>query len=239
LGHRRSVAETIAWRFPSARERPGAGYLPILALGRLRARQRTGVGALVTLWRRAPREVYRVYREEEYLADEDQSTGEAPHPTPVQAYEQDSHSTSALSQSPGSRAGRLFGFGLLTGVTIGVAGLVVLNASHRFPSTTPRGVPQSTPARSSSSPRGAHFTSGDVSIRPETAVKRSAANRPEAWLSMPQPTRRPAALRDRRFPQSRAVTVSAQPRTQEANAPLPGEQVTAVSSIGDEFGFES
>ena len=52
------------------RERPEAGYLPTLASGRLffaRRRVLRRGGDRVTLLRRSPREVYRVYTEEEYL----------------------------------------------------------------------------------------------------------------------------------------------------------------------------
>jgi hypothetical protein len=46
--------------------RPGAGDLPALAPGRPRARLERGP---MTLLRRAPREVYRVYSEDEFLSD--------------------------------------------------------------------------------------------------------------------------------------------------------------------------
>jgi hypothetical protein len=50
-----------------ARKRSGASELPALASDRTRAR--TAGVAMVTMLRRAPREVYRVYDEEEFLAD--------------------------------------------------------------------------------------------------------------------------------------------------------------------------
>jgi DNA-directed RNA polymerase specialized sigma24 family protein len=52
-------------RFSSARQRPGSGDLPAPGPGRPRARFR---GGPMMLLRRAPREVYRVYGEEEFFA---------------------------------------------------------------------------------------------------------------------------------------------------------------------------
>ena len=54
-------------RFRPARKRSGASELPALASDRTRAR--TAGVAMVTMLRRAPREVYRVYGEEEFFAD--------------------------------------------------------------------------------------------------------------------------------------------------------------------------
>jgi hypothetical protein len=64
LGRRQSIERTTARRCPSARKRPGAGYLPTLAPGRPRA---PAGDRTMTLLRRAPREVYRVYSEEEFF----------------------------------------------------------------------------------------------------------------------------------------------------------------------------
>jgi hypothetical protein len=68
LGRRQSIERTTARRFPSARKRPEAGYLPTLASGRPRARMLLSGDPAMTLLRRAPREVYRVYSEEEFFA---------------------------------------------------------------------------------------------------------------------------------------------------------------------------
>ncbi len=66
LGRRPSVERTTVRRFRPARKRPGAGELPALASGRERARFGDGT---VMLLRRAPREVYRVYGHDDFLAD--------------------------------------------------------------------------------------------------------------------------------------------------------------------------
>jgi hypothetical protein len=83
----------------------------------------------MTLWSRAPREVYRVYGEDEYLTEEHDAV-EAVHPRTETDGLEDRQSV--LAQSPSrSRSARLIGFGLLAGVTVGATGLVVSSASHR------------------------------------------------------------------------------------------------------------
>ncbi len=81
------------------------------------------------LWHRAPRQVYRVYGEDEYLAQDDlqaQETG----PTPVDGYGYGDHAV-ASSRPHSSRAGRLVGLCLFVGVSAGALGLVVVNVLHR------------------------------------------------------------------------------------------------------------
>jgi hypothetical protein len=152
LGRRRSVAETIARRFPSARERPGAGYLPILAPGRLRASPQPRVHTDMTLWRRAPREVYRVYGEDEYLDDEG-STGEGSQANPIPGRWEGQPGVISPA-SHGSHTAQLLGLGLLVGVVIGVLALVVVNASHK-PRTMRPGASRGATADSASHLSGA------------------------------------------------------------------------------------
>jgi hypothetical protein len=90
----------------------------------------------MTLWRRAPREVYRVYGEKEYLAEGDsliegheQSGDESRMDEATRV--QDAQIPSFDSGTRSSRSVRLVGLGLLMGVTAGVLALVVSNASHR------------------------------------------------------------------------------------------------------------
>ena len=64
-GRRRSIERTTARRRPSARRRSGHGDLPSPGTGRPRART---MGRLMMLLSRAPREVYRVFDEEDFLA---------------------------------------------------------------------------------------------------------------------------------------------------------------------------
>jgi hypothetical protein len=73
----------------------------------------------VTLWKRAPRSVYSVYGEQEYLSGGDLDAGEQ-EPSLAIAYE----------PSSASRSTRLLGLGLLVGVILSAIALVALNASH-------------------------------------------------------------------------------------------------------------
>jgi hypothetical protein len=68
MGRRRSIERTTARRCPSVRMRPGLGELPAPGSGRQRAR--LGGGAM-TLLRRTPREVYRLFDEDEFFAGAD------------------------------------------------------------------------------------------------------------------------------------------------------------------------
>lgn len=123
----------------------------------------------MTLWRRAPREVYRVYGEDEYLDEDASSSGAEESSTPLVAEEswtppvaeeswthpsgERSHQAAvhghvgdryAMVESPEdrSRAGRLVGLGLLVGVIVSAAALVALNAAHRPPAASPATVAQ-------------------------------------------------------------------------------------------------
>jgi hypothetical protein len=73
----------------------------------------------VTLWKRAPRSVYSVYGEQEYLSGGDLDAGE-----------QESSPAIAYEPSSASRSTRLLGLGLLVGVILSAIALVALNASH-------------------------------------------------------------------------------------------------------------
>ncbi|MFZ1154971.1 MAG: hypothetical protein WAN93_08715 [Solirubrobacteraceae bacterium] len=91
----------------------------------------------MTLWHRAPREVYRVYGEDEYLAEgEIHAEGYAHAEGEVHAYstahvEEETRRSSLRGRAQGRRSQRLVGLGLLVGVAVGALGLVALNASHR------------------------------------------------------------------------------------------------------------
>ena len=122
----------------------------------------------MTLWHRAPREGYRVYGEDEYLADDTlsadeesfaphvagesfaphvaeeswaQPTGEESHRTPTHEHAT-YHYSAVAPPSHRSRSGRLVGLGLLAGVTLGAFGLVALNATHRSPAAPSAAVAQ-------------------------------------------------------------------------------------------------
>ena len=149
MGRRRSVAETIERRFPYARKRPGAWSLPVLAPGRIRA-PRTWPRVQMSFLRRAPREVYRVYGEDQYLEGEvapDGASGTREDVTSAESDGQAEASWSALAadippvsagsvgsasaHSRGPHAARLVGVGLLLGVCLATLALVVANLSHR------------------------------------------------------------------------------------------------------------
>jgi hypothetical protein len=74
----------------------------------------------MTLWRRAPREVYRVYGEDEYLSEDSIHTSEEELSPPL-----------VDAQAHASRAGRLIALGLLVGVTVGAIALVASNVSRQ------------------------------------------------------------------------------------------------------------
>jgi hypothetical protein len=84
----------------------------------------------VTLWHRVPRAVYSVYGEEEYLSEDGvHARGEEP-----SAHELgEEPSTPHLVEAPSRRSSpaRLVGLGLLMGVIVSAAALVVLNVAHR------------------------------------------------------------------------------------------------------------
>jgi hypothetical protein len=118
LGRRRSVAGATSRRLPSARMRPGAGYLPTLALGRPRGPPTAAGAPRVMRFRTAPRQVYRVYSEAEFLAARE---------CPAQAEcacECDRGSIGACTPRPW---GRVAAVAALSAASIVVAGVVALN----------------------------------------------------------------------------------------------------------------
>jgi hypothetical protein len=111
----------------------------------------------MTLWHRAPREVYRVYGQDEYLAEDDVQVGVG----------EASSAPPAGEEARGSRSGRLVGLGVLVGVTVGALGLVVLNVWHQR-SAVPRSVvAQSARARAAGHPSAASHasTASHASVR--------------------------------------------------------------------------
>lgn len=126
----------------------------MLAPGRMRAFPRIENAARMSLWQRAPREVYRVYGEDQYLEGEERATeGETVPREDAATVEPDSRAGtsgatfaaevspaaartdgSSSTRSGGQHASRLIGVGVLAGVSLATLALVFLNASH------PRGV---------------------------------------------------------------------------------------------------
>jgi hypothetical protein len=151
----------------------------------MRARLQPHAGGLMTLWQRAPREVYRVYGEDEYLAE-----GEVHAAT-------ESRSVPVSEEAHGPRSGRLLGLGLLVGVTVGALGLVVLNVSHRGTAGSRLGV-------SHRAAEGAvRHTSAPARTSPELAIHGSAA--PVSRPGAPSPPMR-SAVRPQQVPSTRLTT---------------------------------
>lgn len=183
-------------------------------------------------WLRAPREVYRVYGEDEYLEGEDGSASEQPRVSAGDSIEEDSHVALASATSRGSRQGRLIGLGLLVGVTVGAVGLLVVNMSHRSP---PRGLgsSRSTPARAFSPTLPARPGSGAGHSGRESEAKPSARKRSRGHRSISRAMRRLV---------SRGSEKSTQVRTSIAPS-LPSSGQVSISqpeapSADDEFDFE-
>jgi hypothetical protein len=140
----------------------------------------------MTLWHRTPREVYRVYGEDEYLAEEAPTVDEEAEP--AQAREHDAASQ-AFVEPPSRRAhsGRLVGVGLLVGVTASAIALVALSAVHRL-STAHRPVAQvarkddTARAATGVSVDGASAAQGSDRPNPRTPDGRTRARaRPSSW----------------------------------------------------------
>jgi hypothetical protein len=104
----------------------------------------------MSLWRRAPREVYRVYGEDQYLEAETAPEGETAPQEDAMTVEPDRRTGaswaafaadvpptspgtagSSSARQSGSHAGRLIGVGLLVGVGLATLALVFLNLSRR------------------------------------------------------------------------------------------------------------
>jgi hypothetical protein len=175
----------------------------------------------MTLWRRAPREVYRVYGEDEYLSEDSVHAREEPSPTLADERTRD------------SRSGRLVGLGLLAGVIVGAVGLVVLNASHQHAARRSE-VAHSAPKGAASNP------SATVSASPGPAVATSTAFGPHAHAHVP-PSASPL---HRRWPHTGRVARAAAIATPVGPgqtglhmAELSGSE-GAAPSIDGEFGFE-
>ncbi|HEY5287056.1 MAG TPA: hypothetical protein VIJ50_08125 [Solirubrobacteraceae bacterium] len=177
----------------------------------------------MSIWRRAPREVYRVYGEDQYLEGQAAPEGEAtPHeqestvepdnrgvgPWTTAAWEAPYVSNgdpgSSFARQGGTHAGRVIGVGLLVGVGLATLALVFLNLSHRHrghPALVGRGAGVETDRQVA---RSAHSASRSVSpprfstpsaIAPERRPRsRLNDDAPPASDSDPDPRAQPARL---------------------------------------------
>ncbi|MGA9875705.1 MAG: hypothetical protein WBQ21_07845 [Solirubrobacteraceae bacterium] len=96
------------------------------------------------LWRRAPRAVYRVYGEDEYLDGNEVGLEQSTNPISGGEHAAEDRHTAAHPRRLGLRSGRLVGIGLFVGVAVCALGLVVVNALHRPSGTTRSGFVQHT-----------------------------------------------------------------------------------------------
>jgi hypothetical protein len=211
------------------------------------------------LWHRAPREVYRVYGEEEYLIEEHEAVEEI-HPTGETDRLEDRRATvSSLPHS--SRTARLVGLGLLVGVSVGAVGLVVFNMAHRASAPPPlvvsrgarthlaRGASVAGPGFASRHASVAGRTFAGIPAGSERAIRRSAGSRaghapsptyaPSGFAASPRASGSPAAARphvmssrqSKSFPEEMAGW-----RSQGDSPALSG--TAAPASPGGEFEFE-
>ncbi len=269
MGRWRSVGDTIAQRFPSARKRPGAGFTSVLAPGRLRGRgplrrARSSLGgSSMSLWRRAPRQVYCVYGEDEYLADEVRAQEAQPlgneeevgaHETRPQrgpslsaaGAERESRPRPRPERSIGSRTPRLVGVGLLLGVTVGAIALVLSHMTHETP-----------PARGDAAGLAAtrHMPPASSGPLPRPATAGSARSHPAASGSSGAPALTPASEdpraagatarlatggRHARPAEAGPTPIARMSDTQSGETTPPGEMEVpeAAASGGEEFDFE-
>ena len=135
----------------------------------------------MSLWRRAPRQVYCVYGQDEYLS-EGHPAGETepPHDEPESDFVGRAPEVGAAAAGARSRGPRLIGVGLLLGATIGAGGLVVSHLNGQSPrrggavSASSHRVPQA----SSGSARRAPGVSG---ARPDLQARSSERSASPAW----------------------------------------------------------
>ncbi len=98
----------------------------------------------MSLWRRAPRQVYCVYGQDEYVSDgHPAGETEPPHDEPESDFLGRAPEVGVPAPGARSRGPRLIGVGLLLGAAIGAGGLVV---SHLHGQSSPPGAGASAPS---------------------------------------------------------------------------------------------
>ena len=196
----------------------------------------------MSLWRRAPREVYRVYGEDEYLAAGEEAGWEEPGSAPLETgppatdpsdalYEHDTRA----SQAYGPRSRRLVGLALLVAVTAAVFGLVAASALRR-----PRAAP---PARVAQEARGGVRAPAPAVAQsprggsPESRVSAGTFRLPHAVVSAKATSH--AVEPAKAVPRVRARDV-AEPQAQAPEAPAPEARASRAPTprVDGEFGFE-
>jgi hypothetical protein len=181
-------------------------------------------------WQRTPREVYRVYGEDEYLSAEDRPTSE-PHLSDGDSIGEDSSSALVSPISRSSHLGRLIGLGLLIAVTLGAISLVVVNMSRRSPSGL--GLSRSAPARISGLPRGARIASSKATFDGQLAAKPSSGRRSLGHPLIPRAIHRFAGGGTQKSTPLRASIAPAPPLNGQVSV-----SQSEASPVDGEFDFE-
>jgi hypothetical protein len=165
----------------------------------------------MSLWHRAPREVYRVYGEDQYLEGETAPAGQM---APAEE----------TASPAGLHAGRLIGVGLLVGVGLATLALVFLNLSHprRAPDLVGQGARVQTGKRVAPAPDPAQRVRR-VWLPARPASHKAVPPVPAIHRRAPLPLRSPAP--EPLEPRAQAAVVSPTP-------------VAAELSVQEDFGFE-
>jgi hypothetical protein len=215
MGRRRSIERTTARRCPSVRKRPGLGELPAPGSGRPRAW--LGGGA-VTLLRRAPREVYRLYDEEAFVAGADQ----------------EERRESTATPPGGRRLRRIAGTTTLLAAMGATGGVIALSrvvsaggADHPLPAGLFAGLGPTVPARVGTGrvwrhPRGARTRRHGAPIRQTGPVDEIGATAAHARATT---IRRPSSKRA-----GIAATAGSQGTSAEVVTPAVSARATTVAS---------
>lgn len=205
----------------------------------------------MSLWRRAPRQVYRVYGEDEYLAEEHVAADAEflRGAEDSRSYENGSE-IRAAAHPTGSRTPRLVGVGVLLGVTVGAAGLVLSHLSH---DASPPRVSSSGPsvlhrASGASSGSVSQHTLGVASADSESAIRSNGASTSHAsasgYRASGSVARRRmsgsvAAARDPYWSRQTTPARTAGPLWRFTKAAsVPSEALISFAASGGEFEFE-
>jgi hypothetical protein len=204
----------------------------------------------MSLWRRAPRQVYCVYGEEEYLSEEN-AVGETELPLQTMgsgSFEKGPAIGAAVPPHAGSRTYRLIGVGLLLGVTFGAGVLFVsyltretprsrggtssASASHRLQPTSSGPLPRGASGANGADP-DAQRRSGRIPASRTSSFGHPSsgfvATRREPGSAVTQLSRSAGTTAARRAGANPSVAVAAS-TVSEASATSAG--------AGDEFEFE-
>lgn len=204
----------------------------------------------MTLWHRAPREVYRVYGQDEYLGEGEVRAGEEPwlsihgqplsspalEDRPSQVEDADRENRAAASADRGesplrgvpvhssrsSGSGRLIGLGLLAGVTAGALGLVVSSMSHRSPSP-PSGTEPSTRGHTVSRRSAAHPSGYWTAARMREGQTASASLSRTQALANAHPDPHPRRHEYAPLPRLRRASGSSEYTSSVAGEPWPSQ----------------